>query len=420
MLKLNVVSLRRSLLLAASIASCGVLYPAVTSAQPVPQAQQAPQTSDGIQAKANPLWSAEADAPGTGASDQGGLPSLRLDEEHGLTIRSGDSSLQLGIASQLRYRTSLEGEDEFFSEFTIPVVRPYARVKATPWLHMFLMTEFGSGDGLLLDWTVDVIASEAFAVKMGRFRTPYSRQYNVPIIDLLFTGRSVADAATREGREIGAMIYGVHGEGAFEYYWGVFNGEGQASTTTEDFGVQTIGRVAVNPLGPITYSEIPDMEAASPLRFGIGSSGIAGVRTQQGNPTDEQLYQWYGGAFDVALRAGGFVAQAEAYWRWNEQPRSNPDDADGEFEPRSSQYVQAGYLMTPVFAPGLRVSHVRRELDADLGHTDRYVGEAVVNSYFLGNRVKTQFELGVSTDKDEGSDATDPALSASLQLQTVF
>jgi hypothetical protein len=145
----------------------------------------------------------------------------------------------------------------------------------------------GNANVSLRDYFIDYTRFDPFNLKIGQFKVPFGRQELTSASRLLFQDRSVATTFFTPARNGGAGIqaYGSLGgdtKDLFEYYGGIFNGEGQNNSNlagtgliNDGPGLMYAGRVAVNPLGTYGYNE-PDTDSltnqSENLRATIGGN----------------------------------------------------------------------------------------------------------------------------------------------------
>lgn len=323
------------------------------------------------------------------AQDHGTVDASLSD---GLSFHSADDAFQLrfGMAMQARLDAAHTLSDERLTTAAVPLVRPSLRGRlGAPWLNLFVQPELAGSTPKLLDLALDLNFDPRINLRVGQFRTPFSRTFITPITNLLFTERSPADVFFRAGRDTGAMVFGAFADGHLEYNLGAFNGNG-INGKNDDRDFEGIARVAFNPLGAIAYDEIPAIRGSQPLRIGIGVGALRGERTDA--PAAESpggKTTWTGAEVDLALHADIFALQAEGYARWT-------DPSSGEASRALGGYAQAGALVWgPWLEVGARASYVDPSDAAS--DDDTLTVEGVANVYGLGNHLKLQSRFGVES-----------------------
>lgn len=112
-------------------------------------------------------------------------------------------------------------------------------------------------------------SSDALQFRAGRFKTPFGRQWITPWYKQQLTDRSLASSEFTRGDDDGVMIWGTPREGRFEYYLGVFNGDGQNRNSQQDNRNQWFARAVWSPRGKFAYSESA-LGAAKTPRWSFG------------------------------------------------------------------------------------------------------------------------------------------------------
>lgn len=138
----------------------------------------------------------------------------------------------------------------------------------------------GSGTsttGTLQDGYLGWKKFEAFAVRIGQFKEPFSQEETTSTRFIDFDERSVANRLT-PGRDVGIAFHGKLFENLLEYELGFFNGAGRAVVDTNDEKDFAI-RVRVNPFVN------SDVEILKKLRFGIAFT-IGDVDSAGSGPLD--------------------------------------------------------------------------------------------------------------------------------------
>jgi hypothetical protein len=183
---------------------------------------------------------------------------------------------------------------------------------------------------LFIAW--DASRKGTFTVQAGQFKVPLGRQRLTSSGSQQFVDRSdVVDEFT-PGRDIGVQVQGLLASEHVEYRGGVFNGAGE-NTWSHEGGLQYAGRVMVQPLGRIDYSE-SDLEfVRRPLL-----SVAANIETSEGRDDAEGGRQVVLGA-DVDFRYRGLSLLSEVFFR------ALRDQADGTGA--NGLVVQGGYLVVP-------------------------------------------------------------------------
>ncbi len=297
------------------------------------------------------------------------------------------------MLAQFRLQTSwLDGT---FSDigFQTRMLRPLIRGHIyRPWISYFFQTELATATPQLLDMQIDIHPWEAFGVRFGQFLTPYSREFLVPLPLIQFPDFGLADDYFRTHRDTGVMVYGMPASAHFEYYLGVFNGNGlNKKGPNDNTGVMPMLRLVAAPLGKVTYHDTPSLDGPVPLRIAIAIDAFINTTTPTTMVVDAATQTLVAkSGVDVSTRnVGGdftlywdrFVFIAEGFFRERE-----PDDTHVKTQQWGS-YVQTGYFVMP---KRLEVAARAGWLDPDTGAKNDFVQsyEGLLNTYVYKNRVK--------------------------------
>jgi hypothetical protein len=107
-----------------------------------------------------------------------------------------------------------------------------------------------------------------FAVTAGEFKTPFTREYLIPVpqVELADLGVVIDSLATKY--DVGVM--GEYAAGGFATLQvGVFNGEGANATANRDSSVLWVGRVVTRPLPQLALGGSATHEGPDSLRWGV-------------------------------------------------------------------------------------------------------------------------------------------------------
>jgi phosphate-selective porin len=114
--------------------------------------------------------------------------------------------------------------------------------------------------------------NDALQFRVGRFKAPFGRQQLASIFKQEFTDRSLVTNTFTKGDDDGAMVWGMPRNGHYEYYFGVFNGDGTNANTQQDSHNQWFGRAVWSPTGMFAYSESALGMPAKP-QWSLGVNG---------------------------------------------------------------------------------------------------------------------------------------------------
>jgi phosphate-selective porin OprO and OprP len=214
-------------------------------------------------------------------------PFITYKEGLGFVFATPDKRFSLAIGGYTQVRYTLTDNDERFrnaskgtggdnQSFDVPRSRFWLRGNAfTTRLFYKLEVDVAttSGGDTLRDAELgyQLIEDDWLTIKGGQFKTFYSRQEMTSDSRQEFVDRSLATNNFRFERAKGVALYGTPMNSLIEYYAGVFNTTGRNGSLNSSDDFLYLTRFAVNPLGPIPYSEGDFGPTESPL-FSIGAS----------------------------------------------------------------------------------------------------------------------------------------------------
>jgi phosphate-selective porin OprO/OprP len=360
------------------------------------------------------------------------------DENKGFYAKSADGNFSIALGGLLQVRYSYVDLDDEDSGGTLDpqlgaLARPDAQDSSTlelnrarfrvsgnvfdPSIKYFMQIETAGESVTLRDYFIDYTRFDPFNIKMGQYKVPFGRQELTSAGKLQLMDRSRASNFFTPGRNGGAgvMAYGALGgdnDDLFEYYAGVFNGEGQNVNANDGPGMMGAARVAFNPLGKFGYDEV-DFDRSEDLKASIGGGLVydaddgLGVAAVDGDDVDTTTW-----GIDAAGKWMGFSAVAE-YFMSNFDP-----DAGDDFD-ASGWYAQAGWLIADTdFEIAARYGMVTDE-DGFLGGEDNDFDEWTIgaNYYFHKHNAKVQADWTRYTfDPDAGDKTEDDVFRIQVQL----
>ena len=208
-----------------------------------------------------------ADSAAAAAKDK---VSATASAKDGFSIKSADGKFSL------KFRGLVQTDARFFlSDSAVPVVnnffirraRPILDVVVGKYLEFRLQPDFGQGTTVLFDAYSDVKVSPAFAVRVGKFKSPIDLERLQSASDIVFAERALATNLA-PNRDIGLQLSGEVSGGVFAWQAGVFNGvpdlgngDGDVSDA-KDF----VGRVFIQPF-----------KTGSLAGLGVGVAGSTGI-----------------------------------------------------------------------------------------------------------------------------------------------
>jgi phosphate-selective porin len=213
-------------------------------------------------------------------------PYITYKEGLGFVFATPDDRFSLAIGGYTQFRYTLTDIDDRFQStskgssdsqtFDVPRTRLWWRGDAFS-TRVFYKIEIDvastSGGDVLRDAELGYVAIDDgwLSFKVGQFKTPYARQEITSDSKLEFVDRALATNNFRFERAKGVMLWGTPLNSLVEYYGGVFNTTGRNGPLNPNDNFLYMTRLAVNPLGPIPYSEGDFGPTPTPL-FAIGAS----------------------------------------------------------------------------------------------------------------------------------------------------
>ena len=264
-------------------------------------------------------------------------------------------------------------------------------------------SESADGGFTLEDYYVR-LSREGFSIKLGQFKTPFSRQWMIYSGNFQFVDRSIVTKTFQFGRDRGITLNGDRETFAFSL--GVFNGGGNPTlgsgsnpatlnTNGQNVSNDTAGsghghlyllRAVAMPLGAAGYSE-GDVETGEGHRLDVGI-GFAFDHDRDldfnGDAVvDDVNADIMQAAFDAVWKRGGYSAQGEFFYR----RIRGAADSNG-----LGAYFQTGVFLLP---SQLETAARFGWVEADTGSSNNrtYEASGAVNLYLLeDHRYKTQLQ----------------------------
>ncbi len=253
---------------------------------------------------------------------------------------------------------------------------------------------------------------DAFKIRWGQFKVPYSRHFLTSSGALQFVDRSETDKVFTPGRDVGLMVSGEAGgesDDLFEYYLSAFDGDGE-NRSNNDHGLLFAARLAVNPFGGVAYTE-SDVKHSDEFRLALAVNGWI---NQDDNHMDEGDDWSIGG--DVAAFWDGFSMLFEIHY-------SGTDDSDPGADPRDEEVLgwlaQLGYFVVPeTFEIAVRAANIDWQHNGN-GNSARREYLVVMGYFWRDHDLKVQMDFGRIEDHEGDFEDTDE-WRLRLQLQVIF
>lgn len=373
------------------------------------------------------------DSPLPSAVATAGDVEIGFTPSDGAFLRTRDRawSLRIGVLAQLRFSASSTPDPSRQIEFVPVMARLYLQgTLVEPWIRYYFQTEFAGQQAppatgpvpatpRILDVWAEAQPHEAIGVRAGVMRPPFSRSWITGLNRMILFDRTEANAFFRShgaaplgaathgelaaplwDRDIGAYLFGAPASGLFEYYLGVFNGNGFLFGRNTAPNAMPMIRLAVNPLGRVAYDETPAVsDPHQPFRFQVAVGGYYDqprIEYASTDPmtmmpvilaaTEEQI----GFEADATVQFESVYLSGEVYYR-------NRRTVDGSRHDELGAMGVAGWMF---WAPYLELAARFSLIDPDLSTpgTFRQTYDAGLNFYGAGNALKLElrYTLAIS------------------------
>ncbi len=210
----------------------------------------------------------------------------------------------------------------------------------------------------LIDWWASYNKNPALSVQFGQWKVPWNRQRVISSSKLQLIDRATSQDEFTQDRQVGAMIHGKLFNKKFEYYAGMFNGNGRNEKSNENNEHLYILRASWNPFGAFGKG-IGEKE--SDLDWSVKPKAHLSAAIAFDNAADEtiELETRYGGAItakevdktsivgEYGLKYKGFSTKAEFYWRKFDNIKTDSALPEGTKVIDRGFFVQGGYFVIP-------------------------------------------------------------------------
>lgn len=313
--------------------------------------------------------------------------------------------------------------------------------------YLIMFDVASAGAGILRDAYLDYRFAPEFHIRAGQMKRPVDREgfMYAPRTGLVDKAAPVVffQRAPASDFEPGVMAWGELSAAEFEYYFGVFNGDGANngpspttigtaggpflpanSNNNDSSGVEVVARLGWNALGgPFGYSE-GDYELSTEPKLAFGTHYSFNPERNPFPPAGVGQAHISTMGADVAFRYQGFFALAEVFARHIDRRPSNapaPDTLD------TGYFVQAQYFFGSEPKTGFELLGRWAQLDLDTTAApapfavDSLVNDATLglNYLFNGHRLKLQSAL-TYRDRDRRQTTGSYETIFQLQLQAIF
>lgn len=260
----------------------------------------------------------------------------------------------------------------------------------------------------LIDWWASYNKYPALSIQFGQWKVPFNRQRVVSSSKQQMIDRSLAQDEFTMDRQVGAMVHGKLFDKKFEYYAGIFNGNGRNEKENDNNEHLYIARVSWNPFGAygkgigemesdLAWSEKPKAHISAAIAYDGAVDEKMTLRTL-GTVTAKEVERTSLVA-EYGLKYRGFSTNAEFYWRkFDNIEQKGIFGAPGRKIIDRGFFVQGGYFLIP---KKLEVAGRYSYIDFDDNRNENALREttAGVNWFFNGHNKKVQFNF-VREQKD--------------------
>ncbi|MAY80451.1 MAG: hypothetical protein CL930_06650 [Deltaproteobacteria bacterium] len=210
---------------------------------------------------------------------------------------------------------------------------------------------------MVVESTVTYRPVDAFNLRLGQMRIPFTSQAQSPNTDLMFPERAGPNEVFLRGSDLGVLAETNLWDERVLGSIGTFNGA-NAGLYGNTHGVLYTARIDLNPLGSFGFSETS--EWAGPFRFGVGSGIIYNPYTaydSAGYPTVSIADSRLSASGRIAFY-GLYVVGEYLYRQELDSQSSRPDKATG-------WYGQAGWHLPKGFEPMFRMGETTNDQGFD-------------------------------------------------------
>ena len=334
----------------------------------------------------------------------------------GFQFTTGEGKFRLQLQSRLQFRFATPGDqdpltfDEFDAERRNIFKINRARLKVgghafQPWLKYYWEYELSQGN--LLDFRIMIEKWSFFKVKLGQWKTDYSRERSISSGSQQMVDRSIVNRPFTLDRQQGIAFYGrLNPGGVFDlnYWLSVLTGNGRGSSINDDKHLMYAGRLQWNIFGkevPYTNSDIDwSPEPVAGLTFATATNRSQYTRFSQagggslegyeeGLPGQFRVNQWM---IESAFFFNGFS------WAQEFHHKVINDLVNNTSNTLIGNYFQVGYFLKRIipWMPrytelAFRYAFYNPDLNRE-STTEQEIGVAV-NHFFNGHRNKLTVEM---------------------------
>jgi phosphate-selective porin OprO/OprP len=379
--------------------------------------------------------------------------SVQYKVGEGFTLLSPDEKFKLSIRTRTQFRYTYVGKDQVNGNVSDTENWQMRRVQLildgyilskdlTYKLQVNFAESTSPTNRILEDAYLSYRFLDEIQIQGGQYKVPFIRQWVTSSLAQQFVERSNAVDTFKPDRDPGAMLFGKIANGIVNYNLNVSNGLGRNVTRSTSNNAFT-ARVAVNPLGDMSYGE-GDLENLKNPLFSVGADyfrdalqktaattfetnnmSFASSTAQTTGPPTGWLYQnislfnigemvdidQY--SFDAAFKWRGFSAVGE-YMEGQAKGRTSNNSVRAY-----GFYAQAGYFIIPEHLElAVRYSYVdpSRNVSKNL-HTET---QGVINYYFLKHSLKIQADISNLHQENPPPKKDTDDMQYRVQAQIIF
>ena len=286
--------------------------------------------------------------------------------DKGFTFTTPDDNYQLHIESRLQFRFATPNDqdpitfDDFYDESKTTFKINRARLKVgghayKPWLKYYFEYEWSQGN--LLDFRIMIERWEFFKIKIGQWKTYYSRERVISSGKQQMVDRSIINRPFTLDRQQGIEFYGRIFPASLAditYHLSLLTGTGRGSSINDDNNLMYVGRLQWNMFGrelAMTGSDLKFHEKPTGLlaiagvtnrsqytRFSsAGGGNLNGY--EDGEPGQYRVKQ---ALVETAFKYRGFSWQHESHIKKIRDYKNNTEQT------LTGYYVQAGYFFSNI------------------------------------------------------------------------
>ena len=243
------------------------------------------------------------------------LARVHLSPESGFVVDSEDARFELHGYGWFRAETDTRVGGESDLTGSIPVARVFSVGSAfDSKLRLFAQTEFAGARVDFLDLFAEWQFDSAFRLRVGQFRTPYSRAYITPLTNLQMPTRGLVLDHFKLDRDTGAMASGSFASGFFHYDLAVVNGATINTREGDRDAPAVILRTEFRFGDPVPYDQAPSLGLEDPRGLTLGLGGAFSRRAIKGAGGTIREENWNAAA-DLAWMHGPISVRTETFMR---------------------------------------------------------------------------------------------------------